>query len=212
MAAGDGAGTALAALCEQYREPIKRFIQQRGHSVDDAEDLTQGFFARLLEKNDLAAANPARGRFRSWLLGAAKHYLANEWDKAHTQKRGGALVDAETSGEAEPADHGTPEYFYVRSCALALVERTTRRLREEHVSRGMGEFFDRVKGCIADQSPEPDTLAVVKEFGIEAGTLKSRVWRLRKRWGELVREDVADTVESPSEVEEEIRYLLQFLS
>jgi RNA polymerase sigma factor (sigma-70 family) len=210
---------ALEKLCRAYWFPIYAFVRRRGHSPHDAQDLTQEFFARLLEKNYLADVDRARGRFRSFLLGAVKHFLANEWDKARAQKRGGGKIPvpidfstAETSFGIEPADRWTAEKIFDRRWALALLEQVLRRLREEHVRDGKERLFDQLKPTLTEASRSIPYAEIATRLGSSEGAVKVAVHRLRLRYRELLRAEIADTVSSPEEVEDEIRQLFRTLS
>jgi len=219
IAAGQQGRDALNTLCAQYWYPLYAFARRRGVSSDEATDLTQGFFARLLEKNDLSAADPARGRFRSWLLASMKHYLANQWAHDHALKRGGPepafsldAVDAERRYLLEPADPMTPETLYEHRWATLLLDRVGNQLREESVRLGNTAWFDRVRGFLATDPEEAPYAELAAELDTTAGALKTRVSRLRKRFRELLRAEVADTVESPDDIDDELRHLAGCLS
>jgi RNA polymerase sigma-70 factor (ECF subfamily) len=210
---------ALEKLCRAYWFPIYAFVRRRGHSPHDAQDLTQEFFARLLEKNYLAGVDRAKGRFRSFLLGAVKHFLANEWDKARAQKRGGGkspvpidFSSAETSFGVEPADQWTAEKIFDRRWALALLELVLRRLREEHVRDGKEKLFEQLKPTLTEASRSISYAEIATRLGSSEGAVKVAVHRLRQRYRELLRAEIADTVASPADVEDEIRNLFAALA
>jgi RNA polymerase sigma-70 factor (ECF subfamily) len=210
---------ALEKLCRAYWFPIYAFVRRRGYSPHDAQDLTQEFFARLLEKNYLADADRARGRFRSFLLGAVKHFLANEWDKARAQKRGGGKIpvpidfsSAETSFGIEPADQWTAEKMFDRRWALALLEQVLRRLREEHIRDGKERLFEQLKPTLTEASRSISYAEIAARLGSSEGAVKVAVHRLRQRYRELLRAEIADTVASSAEVEDEIRSLFAALA
>jgi RNA polymerase sigma-70 factor (ECF subfamily) len=208
---------ALAALCHAYWYPLYAFVRRQGVAPHDAQDLTQEFFARLLEKEWLNAVARERGRFRSWLLAALKHFLANEWDKSRAQKRGGGLAFVsidDTSAESryvhEPADHTTAETLYDRRWALTLLDRVLARLREEFVVAGKAAHFEALKGTLTgDRTPYAEIAATL---GTSEGAVKVAVHRLRERYRDLIRAEIAETVGSPAEVEDELRHLLAALS
>jgi RNA polymerase sigma factor (sigma-70 family) len=212
---------ALATLCELYWYPLYAFVRRRGYDPDAAQDLTQSFFARVIEKAYLRDATPTRGRFRSFLLGSLKHFLANEWDHAHALKRGGGVTvlpldvelgDGENRYRLEPADDETPEHLFERQWALALLERTLARLREEHAEAGKGAQFDVLKPVLTGE-PLDETYAQLGErLGMSEGAVKVAVHRLRRRMRALLEEEIARTVADPREADDEIQYLFGVLS
>jgi RNA polymerase sigma factor (sigma-70 family) len=210
---------ALEKLCRAYWLPIYAFVRRQGRSPHDAQDLTQEFFARLLEKKSLAVADPARGRFRSFLLASLKHFLANEWDKARAQKRGGGQIlipidaaDAETKHGLDPADPATAEKIYERRWALALLDQVLRRLREEYVRDGREKLFEQLKPTLTEASRTVPYAEIAARLGTSEGAVKVAVHRLRQRYRELLRTEIADTVAGPDEVEDEIRNLFAALA
>ncbi|HLX71004.1 MAG TPA: RNA polymerase sigma factor [Verrucomicrobiae bacterium] len=214
-----GARDALEKLCRNYWVPIYAFVRRQGHSPHDAQDLTQEFFARLLEKNYLADADRAKGRFRSFLLASLKHFLANEWDKANAQKRGGGRVlisidaDAvETSFGAELAHELTAEKIFERRWALALLDQVLRRLREEYTRDGKQKQFEQLKQTLTEASRSVPYAEIATRLGTSEGAVRVAVHRLRQRYRELLRAEIADTVASPAEIEDEIRNLFAALA
>jgi RNA polymerase sigma factor (sigma-70 family) len=210
---------ALARLCQTYWHPLYAYVRRVGNSPHDAQDLTQEFFARLLEKNYLAAADESRGRFRSFLLAALKHFLANEWDKARAQKRGGGQIpipidigSAETSCGFEPVDDLTAEKIYERRWALTLLAQVLRRLREEYVRAGREKLFEQLKPTLTEASRTVRYAEMAGHLGLSEGAVKVAVHRLRQRYREVLRSEIADTVASPAEVEDELRNLFAALS
>lgn len=210
---------ALAELCRTYWYPLYAYVRRRGHNPADAEDLTQGFFERLLAKDYLGDLTPGLGRFRSFLLTALKHYLANEWDRAQTRKRGGGQTlvsldaqDAEERYRFEPVDHVTPEVLFEKRWALTVLERVLARLREEFVAGEKGMLFDELKGFLSADLPEGSYAGVAARTGFKEGTVKVAVHRLRRRYGELLRTQIADTVDDPEAVEDELRHLIAVLA
>jgi RNA polymerase sigma-70 factor (ECF subfamily) len=194
-------------------------VRRLGHSPHDAQDFTQEFFARLLEKNYLAAANESRGRFRSFLLASLKHFLANEWHKANAKKRGGGQIPipidfdaAETSCGFEPADTTTAEKIFERRWALTLLAQVLRRLREEHVSAGREKLFEQLKPTLTEASRTVRYAEIATRLGMSEGAVKVAVHRLRQRYRELLRAEIADTVAGPEEVEDELRNLFAALA
>jgi RNA polymerase sigma-70 factor (ECF subfamily) len=213
------AQAALASLCQAYWYPLYAYVRRRGHNPEEAQDLTQEFFARLLQQNWLAQADRDRGRFRTFLLSALGHFLANEWHKAHAQKRGGAvqfvpiqLDTAETRYGQEPVDRLTPEQCYERRWALALLEKVLDRLRDESAADRKAELYDTLKPClIGDRQAQPYAV-LAEKLGLTEGAVKVAVHRLRQRYRQLLREEIAHTVGSPAEVDEEMRYLFGVLA
>ncbi|MDQ3441427.1 MAG: sigma-70 family RNA polymerase sigma factor [Planctomycetota bacterium] len=178
----------------------------------DAADLVQGFFAKLLDDSLLAKADPQKGRFRSYLLGALKHYLNDEYDRSHARKRGGgmthvSLACAEQRYGLEPADDVTPEQLYERNWALTVLDRALERLRHEAMQLGKGSQFDRLKELIPGPLPDLSYADVAQELGTTEGALKVALHRLRARYRAVLTEQIAQTVESPQDVDEEIRHL-----
>ncbi|MHC1768172.1 MAG: RNA polymerase sigma factor [Verrucomicrobiia bacterium] len=213
------AAEALEKLCRTYWYPLYAYVRRCGHGPDDAQDLTQEFFARLLEKSSLARADRAKGRFRSFLLGALNHFLADEQDRAQAQKRGGGQTfiswdqdDAEERFGAEPADELSPDKLFDRRWALTVLEQAANRLRDEYQAAGRRQFFDLLKGYVAGEQVVPSYAVTAARLGLTESAVKSAVFRLRRRYHELVREGVAQTVAGPAELEDEIRYLVAIFS
>ena len=205
---------ALEKLCRTYWHPIYAFVRRRGYSAEDAQDLTQEFFARLLEKKWLDGVDPVKGRFRSFLLASVKHFLANEWDKARAQKRGGGqtlipidVKTAETSCGFEPVDNVTAEKIFERRWALTILGQVLAQLRAEFVADGKTELFETLKGFLTGADDEQSYAEVGAKLRMSAGAIKVAVHRLRRRYRNLLREEIANTVASPEEVDEEIRAL-----
>ena len=213
------ARTALEKLCRTYWQPIYAFVRRQGHSPHDAQDLTQEFFARLLEKKSLADVDRAKGRFRSFLLASLKHFLANEWDKARAEKRGGGRVlipidanAAETTCGVDPADGVTAEKIFERRWALTLLDHVLQRLREEHIRDGKEKLFEQLKLTLTEASRSVPYAEIATRLDMSEGAVKVAVHRLRQRYRELLRAEIAETVTSPAEVEEEIRALFSALA
>ena len=213
------AAEALEKLCRTYWYPLYAFVRRQGHSPPEAEDLLQGFFARFLEKESLANVDRTKGRFRSFLLAALKHYLADQWDKAKAVKRGGRIEFVSLEGEAaenryweEPASELTPETLYEQRWACVLLERVTERLQRDFDASGESPLFEILKGFLQgeDRSASYEELAL--RLGLSEGALKMRVQRLRLRFQRFLREEIAHTVTRPEEVEDEIRYLFSVVS
>jgi RNA polymerase sigma-70 factor (ECF subfamily) len=210
---------ALEKLCRGYWLPVYTFIRRRGASRDDAQDLTQGFFARMLEKEWLQAADSQKGRFRTFLLTAATRFLANEYDHAQALKRGGGQVilslqwgDAEQRIQFEPADERSPEVAYDQQWAETLLERVLERLRDEFDGAGKQRRFDALKSFLTEDRGATTYAEVAARLDLSESAVKSGVYRLRRRYGELVRDEIAQTVTSAEAVEDEIRYLLDVLA
>jgi RNA polymerase sigma-70 factor (ECF subfamily) len=210
---------ALANLCQTYWYPLYAYVRRRGHSPEDAQDLTQAFFARLLERNWVGQADQQKGRFRSFLLSAMNHFLADEWDKARAQKRGGGILPvplqfdtAETRYGHEPADNVTPEQNYERRWALTLLDTVLRRLRSEYEQEGKAELFAVLNPClVGDRTAQPYAELAVK-LGVSEGTVKSAVHRLRQRYRQLLHDEIAQTVANTGEVDEELHHLFAVLA
>jgi len=201
---------ALSALCEGYWYPIYAFVRRSGKSPHDAEDLTQGFFARLLEKDMLATADPTKGKLRTFLLSCARHFLADEHDRAGAQKRGAGLissfdaVQAEERYAIEPVDNVTPDRLFQRRWALALLERTLETIAEEYAAEGKAELFAALRPFLGfGKSAVKSYEELVTELSLPVGTLKNHVFRMRERWRKLLLDQVAATLEEPTE--EEVR-------
>jgi RNA polymerase sigma-70 factor (ECF subfamily) len=210
---------ALETLCRNYWYPLYVFVRRRGYSPDDAKDLSQEFFARLLEAGSLCTLHPDKGRFRSFLLGSLKNFLAKEWRDANRLKRGGGQqiiawdqFDPEDRYHLEPKVEATPEELFDRRWAQALVNGVLDRLQREMEQEQLGERFLRLKPFLQGESAGQSYAEVAAQLGLSAPAVKSAIHRLRRRYAELIREEVAHTVVSPAEVEDEIRYLIRALS
>ena len=194
-------------------------MRHRGHSPEDAQDLVQGFFARLLERHDLATAEPGHGRFRSFLLTALRHFLANEWDRARAAKRGGGerLVPldeilAESQYSREPVHELTAERLYERSWALTVLEQIRARLREEFRAADQSARFELLEKFLPGEESELTYAQAGERLVLSEGSVKSEVHRLRQRYRAVLRDQIAQTVATPEEVPEEIRHLIAVLS
>ena len=211
------ARSALVFLCENYWYPLYAYLRRRGHPADQAQDLTQEFFMRVLEGRYLDRANPEKGRFRSFILTSLKFFVADEEDRQRARKRGGgSLVPLEfSSGEAryqrEPGHDETPEHIFERRWALSVLDRVVERLRSEFVQHGRPEHFERLKVFLLEQSNTPYA-ALASEMKTSEGALKVAIHRLRKRYRELFRQEIADLVADPADVESELRYLAAVLT
>jgi RNA polymerase sigma factor (sigma-70 family) len=212
-------GAALETLCQTYWNPVYAYAQRQGYGPADAQDLTQAFFARLLAQDYLQSVAREKGKFRTFLLVALKRFLINEWTRGQTQKRGGGSMrvalaghSAETQHVEEPADHLTAEKLYDRRWALALLDRVLERLREEFTAVGKAAIFDKLKDSLMAEKGEIPHSEAAAALGMSEGALRVAVYRLRGRFRELFREEVARTVGSDGEIDEEIRHLLTALS
>ena len=217
---GPDAREALSLLCQAYWYPIYAYVRRLGHAQEDAEDLTQGFFTRVLEKHSLRDFDRERGRFRSYLLGALKHFVANarDWDRA--VKRGGAVAvlpldadlgTAEQRYRLEPRTDLTPEKIFERAWAMAVLARVEEQLRAEDTRDGKGDRFDRLKVFLTGDASEVGYRALASELGTTEGALKVAIHRLRRRFRDLLREEISHTVADGTEVGDELRHLLTAL-
>jgi RNA polymerase sigma-70 factor (ECF subfamily) len=208
--------SALVSLCENYWYPLYAYLRRRGYPADEAQDLTQEFFIRVLEGRYLDRADPEKGRFRSFLLVSLKFFVADEEDRLRARKRGGGMIESLelSSGEEryqrEPAHGETPQRIFERRWALSMLERVVERLRTEFILHGRPEHFDRLKVFLLGQSDAPYS-ALAREMNTSEGALKVAIHRLRKRYRELFRQEIADTVADPNEVESELRFLAAVL-
>jgi len=210
---------ALGRLCQTYWPPLYAYVRRVGRSPEDAQDLTQEFFARLLERNTFAQADPERGRFRSFLLGSLKNFLASEWEKARAQKRGGRvqliplqLDTAETRCARLAAPGDTPDRAFDRQWALALLDAVLGRLRQEYTDAGRDDVFLGLKDTLGGARSEIPYRELGVRLGMSEGAVKVAAHRLRQRYRELLREEIANTVSGPEQVEEELRQLFAALS
>jgi RNA polymerase sigma-70 factor (ECF subfamily) len=212
---------AMAELCQSYWYPLYAFVRRRGYTAEEAGDLTQGFFAALLEKNYLADADRTRGRFRTFLLTSMKHYLANEHDRAVRLKRGGGrailplefdLGHAESRYRTEPSHRLTPERLFERRWALTLLEKAMDQLRADYANEGKGALFDALKGALTCSDDAESCAMTSRALAMSQGALRVAAHRLRKRYRRCLRGVIADCVESEQEVDEEIRALFAALA
>ncbi len=219
---------ALEEPCRTYWRPIYAYVRRQGHAAHDAQDLTQEFFGRLLAAGSLGKVDASRGRFRSFLLASLKHFLANEWDKVRTLKRGGGVrivpLDADTAvGEQASgvpsegvagveASGPSPELAYDRQWALALLARVLERLREEHERAGKAGLFEQLRETLTAERGALPYVAIGARLGLTEGAVKVAVHRLRQRYREVLRAEIAETLENPALVEEELRDLFAALS
>lgn len=203
---------AMATLCGRYWRPLYCYVRRRGYSAEEAQDLTQAYFARLLEKNFLDRVDAERGKFRSFLLASLKHFLANEWDRNNAIKRGGG-VEFLTVDEA-PAVSTTPEQVYERNWAIAVLDRATSRLASEFAAAGKGDVFEALKGFLEGGDHGSTYVEIAKSLGMSEGAVRVAVHRMRDRFRAIVRTEIAQTIAKPSEsgsVDAELRYLLSVM-
>ena len=218
------AAAALADLCCAYWYPLYAFVRKRSRDGHEARDLTQGFFARLLEKDFLDDVAPERGRFRAFLLASIKHFVANEWDRDRAAKRGGkqrieslnaAAFDWE-SGESrfltEPAHELTAERLFERQWALALLDRVLSRLRDEHLIAGKLSQFETLQPFLSLDRASANYVEAARQLKTTEATVRVAAHRLRKRYRSLLRDEIAQTVATPEDVEDEIRHLFEALA
>jgi len=213
------AQAALSKLCQIYWYPIYHFVRRQGHSVHDAQDFTQEFFERLLEKNWIAHADQSRGRFRSFLLMVLKRFLAGEWHKANTQKRGGARADlrlplesAEARYAMAAAETMTPERAFEKQWALTLLETVLRQLRLEYEQDGRNSLFEALKPSLLGARESQPYATLANRLSISEGAVKVAVHRLRQRYRERLRAEIAHTVAAPEDIEAELTHLFRVLT
>lgn len=208
----------MAKLCRTYWYPLYAYIRRKGYDAPDAQDLTQEFFARLMARNYLSVADRNKGKFRSFLLGSLEHFLAREWTKAHAQKRGGGqaifsldALNAENRYLHEPADQMTAEKIFDRRWATTLLDQGMTRLEAECLASHKSDLFAKVKGLLSGEKGESSSSELAASLNMSEGALNVAVHRLRQRFGELLRDEIAQTVSTPEEVDEELRYLIALL-
>ena len=210
---------ALGELCEAYYQPVLRFLHREGRDEDSARELTQEFFARILGQGAFEQADPERGRFRSYLLGALKHFLADQRKHEHRLKRGGgatsesfdALDDSASRQVADPTT-AEPEMFFDREWALAVMARALEVLQKEFITAGKNDQFDTLKPWLMGETPSLSQAEAARQLGLSEGAVKVGIHRLRKRFRDTVRAEIAQTLRDPSLVDEELRHLIEALS
>jgi RNA polymerase sigma factor (sigma-70 family) len=209
---------ALAQLCEVYWYPLYAFVRRHGHGPHDAQDLTQEFFMRLLEKDYLGDVDRSKGKFRSFLLAALKHFLSKEWARVKTLKRGGGhkllsldITCAEDRYRREPEDNLTQERLFEKRWALTMLDQVLTRLSQEYETKGKGTTFEQLKGCLTGDSDLLPYAELALGLGITEGAVKVAVHRLRKRYRGVLRDEIAQTVADPAEIDDEIRQLFSVL-
>ncbi|MCJ7680006.1 MAG: sigma-70 family RNA polymerase sigma factor [Candidatus Aminicenantes bacterium] len=208
---------ALEELCRAYWYPLYAFVRSRGNSAVDAQDLTQAFFERIIETGGFSSADRERGRFRSYLLGAMKHFLANEWHRTQTQKRGGRVqfiewdaIDPEPRYAGASMQSDNPEHIFDREWALETISGALRALRDEMEKAGKSEQFDALKGCLTGEE-EPSRKEIAAQLGMNEGAVKVAVHRLRQRYGKLLRAAIGETVSNEADLNDEMSYLIKVL-
>lgn len=212
------ADAALEALCRTYWIPLYAFIRREGFPVEEAKDLTQGFFARWLERRDFDAVRQEKGRLRSYLLVSLKHFLANEHNRATAIKRGQGQqpisleeIFAQHRFDLEPVESLTADQIYERRWAVAVLDQVLARLGAEYRKTGREQLFDRLQALLADESDHPSQAEIANELGMTENAVKQAFHRLRVRYRELLREEISHTVATPDELEDELRHLIAVL-
>jgi RNA polymerase sigma factor (sigma-70 family) len=205
---------ALGELCQTYWYPLYAFVRRKGHAREDAEDLVQAFFEKFLAKNYLEGLSAERGKFRAFLLVALKHFLANEWDKSQRQKRGGGVThlsldwqSADERFKLEPPNIASPDRIYDREWALALLERVIMRLRDECISDGKSQLFEQAKGYLMVGEQAIPYATAAKALNLDEGAVRVAVHRLRQRYRARLRDEIAQTLDDPTQVTEELKSL-----
>jgi RNA polymerase sigma-70 factor (ECF subfamily) len=209
---------ALSILCETYWYPVYAFVRRSGCDPEEARDLSQGFFARLLEKRDLGSADPARGRFRGFLLGSVRHFLSNERDRVRALKLVGGQrilsideVDAEGRYALEPVDPVTPEILFLRQWALTVVESAMKRLAEDYQTKGKGHLFERLRPMLTGSDPDVPRRELAEELGMSETALNVAIHRMRRTFRHKLKEEVAQTLADPADAEDELGQLMAAL-
>jgi len=217
--ASDGADVALERLCRTYWWPLYAFVRRRGYGAHDAQDLTQEFFARLLSKDFLRAVDRSKGKFRSFLLAALEHFLAKEWRRANAQKRGGKFefVAIDDNSAEQPylqvaASNLSPEQLFDQQWFIRLIEQAVTKLGEEFTEAGKGALFDELKIFLTGEKGAASYAELAVKLNTSEAALKMAVSRMRQRYRELLRAEIANTVSDPAEIEEELRALFAALS
>ena len=218
VGSGEDQQAALSALCGLYWRPLYSFVRRSGHDADEAADLTQEFLARFLERRDLEKTSPERGRFRSYLLQAMRNFLANEWRRGQAHKRGGGAstlsLDAELAEDgyrAEPVEPTDPEQLYLRRFAMTAVSQALARLEQDCVRADKAALFSALRPSLLGEMEAGELQQLAAALTMSPGALKVAAHRLRRRFQELVREQVADTLDDPAQIDAELRALLAAL-
>jgi RNA polymerase sigma factor (sigma-70 family) len=209
---------ALEKLCRTYWRPIFAFLRRQGISPDEAEDITQGFFAELLERRSLSAVRKEKGRLRSFLLGGLKYFLANEERRAMAAKRGKGQrpipleeLRAGERIETEPADPMTPDQIYERRWALTVLERVLSRLKDEYLAADNAALFNSLKELLPGEPGSPSQAEIAARLGMSENAVRQAFYRFRQRYQALLREEIANTVATPADIEDELRHLIAVL-
>jgi DNA-directed RNA polymerase specialized sigma24 family protein len=209
---------ALEKLCRTYWRPIFAFLRRQGIPPEEAEDITQGFFAELLERRSLSAVRKEKGRLRSFLLGGLKYFLANEERRSMAVKRGKGQrpipleeLRAGERIETEPADPMTPDQIYERRWALTVLERVLSRLKDEYCAGGNATLFDALKQLLPDEPGSPSQAEIAARLGMTENAVRQAFYRFRQRYQSLLREEIANTVATPGDIEDELRHLIAVL-
>ena len=212
------ARTALETLCRVYWFPLYAYVRRRGYDVHDSRDLTQEYFATLLEKGLIESADPYRGKFRAFLLTSMRNFLTNQWDKRQAKKRGGGknplsldFEDGDSRYAMEPNHAMTPERLYERQCAIAILDHVMVKLREEFERANAAREFDQLKAFLAGRNPDASYAMAAEALGISESAATAAGSRLRKRYGALLREEIAQTLANPNDVDAELRDLFTIL-
>ena len=210
------ASEAIEALCRTYWYPVYAYIRRKGLATEDAKDATQGFFVTLLQRQSLQKASPDKGRFRSYLMSAVNYFLADEHARAMTQRRGQGrmpvaldAIEAEERYRLEPVVLPSPEHLYDRRWAMTILDRALKRLGDEYRQTQRGALFDAIGGFLTSDPPSPSYAQIATLLDMQEGALKTAIHRLRRRYRECCREEVAQTVADPAEIDAELRYLCE---
>ncbi len=210
---------ALARLCRTYWYPLYAYVRRRGYSAPDAQDLTQAFFAQLLERRSLSNATPELGRFRSYILTAMKYFLASAWKQGMAQKRGGGApllsldwAAAEERFDLEPATHASPDVLFEKHWALTVLGDVLNRLGREYQNEGKSELFAALKQSLLGTRESQPYAELARKLSLSEGAVRVSVHRLRRRYRELIRDEIANTLDDPRDAEAEMRYLFQVLA
>jgi RNA polymerase sigma-70 factor (ECF subfamily) len=213
------AAAALEDLCRAYWKPLYAYVRRQGHDAHEAQDLTQDFFARLLEKHYLELADPARGRFRTFLLTSLKRFLINDWKRASRQKRGGGQEpfsldsqSAEADYVFEPAEGLSPEQIYEKRWATTLLERVLGKLQADYEAAGMAALFNELKVYVWGEKSGLSYADIGAQLGLTEGAIKVAAHRMRQRFRQLLRDEIGNTVADPSEVDAELQYLFEVVA
>jgi len=211
------ATAALGQLCQRYWYPLYACVRRTGYSHEDAADMTQSFFERVVEKKTFTGVEPAVARLRTFLLTTLKHFMINEWQSAHRLKRGGGkqIISLDDNADdlyrTEPSHDASPDKLFEKRWALSIVETALAKLRAEFVASEKPALFDALKPTLSGDKLDRGYAEVATEFGLSESAVKVAVHRMRKRFGELLRAEVAETIRDPNEVDDEVRYLITAL-